>query len=84
MRQAMNQANLYPPIFFIYPHLQDVIRVVLFNEKAPSEWDKISHYLTINKYIGNKEAREILHLSDTIKVSRLFKVRKAKGSATKM
>ena len=72
MRQAMNQANLYPPIFFIYPHLQDVIRVVLFNEKAPSEWDKISHYLTINKYIGNKEAREILKLGDSVKVSKYF------------
>ncbi len=84
MRQAMNQANLYPPIFFTYPHLHDAIRVVLSNEKAPSEWDKIAHYLTINKYIGNKEAREILHLSDTIKVSRLFNRWVKQGVLTKI
>ena len=84
MRQAMNLANLYPPIFFTYPDLQGAIRVVLFNEKAPTEWDKISHYLTTNKYIGNKEAREILHLSDTIKVSRLFNRWVKQGVLTKI
>lgn len=84
MRQAMNLANLYPPIFFTYPDLQDAIRVVLFNEKAPTEWDKISHYLTTNKYIGNKEAREILHLSDTVKVSRLFNRWVKQGVLTKI
>lgn len=84
MRQAMNRANLYPPIFFTYPHLQDTIRVVLFNEKASTEWDKVSHYLTINKYIGNKEAREVLHLSDTIKVSRLFNRWVKQGLLTKI
>lgn len=85
MRQAMTQANLYPPIFLTYPHLQDAIRVVLFNEKAPTEWDKISHYLTTkNKYIGNKEAREILHLDDTIKVSRLFNRWVKQGVLTKI
>src|SRR3990172_8079341 len=72
MRQTMSAAALYPPIFFTYPNLQDAVRVVLLNEQAPSEWDKVSHYLNANKYIGNKEAREILHLGDPVKVSKLF------------
>lgn len=84
MRQAMTQENLYPPIFFTYPHLKDAIRLVLLNEKAPNEWDKISHYLTKNKYIGNKEARELLRLSDTIKVSRLFNRWVKQGVLTKI
>jgi ATP-dependent DNA helicase RecG len=77
MRQTMSAAALYPPIFFTYPHLQDAVRVVLLNEQAPSEWDKVSHYLNAHKYIGNKEAREILHLGDTVKVSKLFNRGKA-------
>ncbi len=53
--------------------MQDAIRVVLFNEKAPTEWDKISHYLTTkNKYIGNKEARDVLKMGDSVKVSKYF------------
>jgi ATP-dependent DNA helicase RecG len=84
MRQTMSEAALYPPIFFTYPHLQDAVRVVLLNEKAPSEWDKVSHYLNTNKYIGNKEAREILHLGDTVKVSRLFNRWVKQGLLTKI
>ena len=84
MRQAMSQADMYPPIFLTYPHLQDAIRVVLFNEKAPTEWDKVSHYLTSNKYISNKEARSILHLSDTVKVSKLFNRWAKQGLLTKI
>ncbi|MEK7583738.1 MAG: RNA-binding domain-containing protein [Patescibacteria group bacterium] len=72
MRQTMLDANLYPPIFVTYPHLQDSVRVVLLNESTPSEWDKISAYLTRNKYIANSEARALLHVDDTVKVSKLF------------
>jgi ATP-dependent DNA helicase RecG len=84
MRQTMSEANLYPPIFITYPHTQDAVRVVLLNEKAPSEWDKVSHYLNESKYIGNKEAREILHLGDTVKVSRLFNRWVKQGLLTKI
>lgn len=84
MRQTMSEAALYPPIFLTYPFLQDAVRVVLLNEKAPSEWDKVSHYLNTNKYIGNKEAREILHLGDTVKVSRLFNRWVKQGLLTKI
>ena len=61
MRIVMRKANLFPPIFLTYPYLQDAVKVVLLNETAPSEWDKVSAYLTKNKYISNKEARAILN-----------------------
>jgi len=72
MRQTMKTANLYPPVFWTYPHLQDRVRVILFNETAPNEWDKVSAYLIENKYITNAEARKILHTEDTVKVSKRF------------
>ncbi len=84
MRQTMSAAALYPPIFITYPHLQDAVRVALLNEQAPSEWDKVSQYLKINKYIGNREAREILHLGDTVKVSKLFNRWVKQGLLTKI
>src|SRR3989338_7078938 len=31
MRQTMRTANLYPPIFWTYPRLQDAVRVIFFN-----------------------------------------------------
>jgi ATP-dependent DNA helicase RecG len=72
IRQTMNSADLYPPIFLTYPLLQDSLKVILFNEKAPSEWEKVVHYLNKNKYINNREARVILGIVDTVKVSKLF------------
>lgn len=84
MRQLMRKENLYPPIFITYPFLQDSIKVVLFNEKAPGEWDKISAYLGKNKYIANKEARDILYIQDTAKVSRMLNLWTKKGLLTKI
>lgn len=72
MRQTMKTANLYPPIFWTYPNLQDAVRVILLNEKAPNEWDKVSDYLIKNKYITNAEVRGILHTENTVKVSKRF------------
>lgn len=73
MRQAMRAASMYPPIFWTYPRLQDAVRVILINEKAASEWDKVCDYLNKNKYIANTEARKLLYIDDTSKVSRLFR-----------
>lgn len=84
MREGMKVANLYPPIFFTYPVLQDAVRVVLFNEKAPDEWDKISNYLKRNKYINNGEARGVLRIADIIKVSRLLKKWTVQGLLTRI
>jgi len=72
MRKTMNEANLYPPVFFTYPDLQDSLRVIFRNEKAPTEWDKVSHYLSKHKYIKNQVAREILNIRDTSVVSKLL------------
>ncbi|HBG68873.1 MAG: AAA-4 family protein [Candidatus Nomurabacteria bacterium GW2011_GWC2_39_41] len=84
MRQTMKTANLYPPIFFTYPNLQDAVRVVLLNEKAPNEWDKVSDYLIKNKYITNTEARGILLTEDTVKVSKRFNRWVKQGLLTKI
>ncbi len=83
MRAVMRGANLFPPIFYTYPFLQDAIRVVLFNETAPNEWDKISDYLNKNKYISNKEARTILS-KDLSTVSKLFGKWVKQGVLTKI
>ncbi|OHA03123.1 MAG: hypothetical protein A3J10_03965 [Candidatus Sungbacteria bacterium RIFCSPLOWO2_02_FULL_54_10] len=84
MRQTMMIANLYPPVFWTYPRLQDAVRVIFFNAKAPSEWDKVSDFLIRNKYINNTEARGILHVEDTGKVSKLFNRLVRQGSLTKI
>lgn len=72
MRQTMTEASLYPPIFLTYPYLQDSLRVILFNEKAPTEWDKISHYLNEHKYVTNKDARAVLGVASEVKMSKMF------------
>lgn len=84
MRQTMKTANLYPPIFWTYPNLQDSVRVILFNEQAPSEWDKVSDYLINNKYITNSQARGILNTGDTVKVSKRFNRWVKQGLLTKI
>ena len=84
MRYAMHEKNLYPPIFITYPFLQDSVKVVLFNEKVSNEWDKVSDYLCKQKYITNKEVREILHISDTVKISKLFNKWVRQGLLTKI
>jgi predicted HTH transcriptional regulator len=72
MRSEMNTQNLYPPIFFTYPHLQDAIRVVLLNELRQTEWDKVSDYLKENKYISNEIARSITGVEQRDAMSKLL------------
>lgn len=84
MRKVMNESSLYPPIYFTYPNLKDAVRVILLNEKALNEWDKISNYLNKNKYISNKEARVLLRIFDTVKVSKLFNRWARQGLLTKI
>jgi predicted HTH transcriptional regulator len=74
MRKEMDRSNLYPPIFFTYPHLNDSVRVVLFNTIRATEWDKVSYYLTHKeKYVTNEIVRKIIDNPDIFKVSRLLK-----------
>jgi len=84
MRDSMQAANLYPPIFWTYPNLEDAVRIVLFNELAPSEWDKVSYYLKKDKFINNRIARHILHIADTSVVSRLLSQWTKQGLLIKM
>ena len=73
MRDEMKAQNLYPPIFWTYPNLQDSVRVILFNEKAASEWEKVEFYLQNNKYINNEKAREITGVMQLHTMSRFLK-----------
>lgn len=73
MRQQMSENNLYPPIFFTYPSYQDSVMVVLLNEVQSDEWETVKEYLENNHYINNKKAREITHVEQSHKMSRLFR-----------
>jgi predicted HTH transcriptional regulator len=73
MRSEMHKQNLFPPIFFTYPDLEDSVNVILLNEERPNEWEKVYEYLKQNKYINNKEAREITGIVQMDKMSKLFK-----------
>jgi len=83
MRKVMNDATLYPPLFITYPTLQDGVRVILLNELAPGEWDKISHYLSDHKYITNSEVRYVL-LQDISTASKLLGKWVKQGLLTKI
>jgi ATP-dependent DNA helicase RecG len=73
MRGQMYGNNLYPPIFWTYPNLQDAIRVVLFNEIRATEWEKVSGCLEKNKYINNEQARGLTSIKDRDKMTQLLK-----------
>lgn len=70
MRKEMASENLYPPIFLTY---QDSIKVVLFNERQASEWEKISAYLRENKYITNEQARNVTAVVQRDKMSYMLR-----------
>ncbi len=73
MRNEMYKYNLFPPIFFTYPNLEDSVDVILLNEERPSEWEKVYEYLKSNKYINNSQARSITGIVQRDKMSRLLK-----------
>jgi len=73
MRQEMKNSNLYPPIYWTYPHLPDTVRVILLNEKVSPEWKTIYDFLKQNKYIVNETAREITGIKQMDKMSRILK-----------
>ena len=73
MRSEMLLNKLYPPIFATYPNLQDSVRVVLFNEATPSDWDKVVHYLKTNSLIDNETARKITKTQQINKMSEKLK-----------
>ena len=72
MRSEMQTHNLYPPLFLTYPTLEDSVEVLLLNEERPGEWEKVNGYLSNNKYIDNKTARDITGIVQTYEMSRFF------------
>jgi len=84
MRKDMQLADLYPPVFATYPTVKDGLRVILINEKAPTEWEKISHLLSTQKYIKNEDARTALKIEDTVAMSRLLSRWVQQGLLTKI
>lgn len=84
MRSDMKRKNLFPPIFVTYPYYDDLVRVVLFNEERPTEWEKVKEYLEINGYINNRTARDITGIVQTHEMSRLFKKWTEKGLLVKI
>lgn len=74
MRAEMDRSNLYPPVFYTYPNLEDAVRVVLLNSIKATEWDKVYAYLkNKERYVTNEKVREIVGNPDTSKVSRLLR-----------
>jgi ATP-dependent DNA helicase RecG len=73
MRAEMRAQNLYPPIYLTYPHYEDAVKVILFNEIATTEWDKVQFHLTKTKFINNEMARKLTGLTNPDKMSKLFK-----------
>ena len=73
MRMEMYNNQLYPPIFYTYPYLQDAVRVVLFNEKVNTEWEKVQHYLKQNKYLTNEITRTITGIEQRDSMAKILK-----------
>lgn len=73
MRNEMDSQNLYPPIFWTYPHIQDSVRVILLNETRGTEWEKVYYYLQKHRYITNSEAREISGVKQRDRMSRMLR-----------
>ncbi len=72
MRAEMQAKDLYPPLFWSYPHTQDSVRVILLNEHRADEWEKISFYLSNHAYLSNEEARTLTGVVHRDKMSRLL------------
>ena len=84
MQQQMYSHNLFPPIYLTYPIFIDSVMVALFNENRPSEWEKIKDYLSENKYIVNREARDVTGIVQVTKMSQLLNKWTRQGLLTKV
>lgn len=84
MQSEMHDHNLYPPIYWTYPYHIDSVEVGLFNESRPTEWEKVKTYLAENKYIVNREARDITGVVQVTKMSQLLNKWTKQGLLTKI
>ncbi len=53
--------------------MDDLVKLILLNEKQPDAWEKVKHHLTSHNHITNSEARKITGIVQTHTMSRLFK-----------
>ena len=84
IRNEMKTNNLYPPIYWTYPHLQDAVRIILLNEQVASEWDRVNFYLKEHKYITNEDARSITNIQQRDRMSQILKKWVDKGLLIKI
>lgn len=72
IQNEMATNNLYPPVYWTYPYYDDSVEIGLFNERRPTEWDKVKEYLLQHKYINNKTARTITGVEQIHTMSRFL------------
>ncbi|MEN9621633.1 MAG: hypothetical protein RLZZ67_67 [Candidatus Parcubacteria bacterium] len=73
MFKVMKQKNLYEPLYQPATLFPNSVMVVLFNLQKMEAWDTVSNYLDKNLKITNEQSRNITGITDTVKMSRLFK-----------
>ena len=79
MFQTMRGVGLYPPLFFVSSHgPTGNVLVILLNEKMPSIWEQVSHWLDTKGSITNQQLRQIAGW-DTLKASRVLRKWVAQG-----
>ena len=90
MFKVMKQRNLYEPLYQPATSFPNSVMVVLFNLHKIAYWDTVSNYLDKNYKITNEQARTITGVTDTVRMSRLFKqwvesglLKKAEGKSKK-
>lgn len=90
MFKVMKQRNLYEPLYQPATLFPNSVMVILFNLHKIALWDTVSNYLDKNYKITNEQARTITDITDTVKMSRLFKqwvesglLKKAEGKSKK-
>jgi ATP-dependent DNA helicase RecG len=75
MYETMHRADLYPPLYKVYPEItREAVQVVLLNEARPSAWDQVVFCIEEHGSIGNAEVRAILGTDDPVRASKLLKV----------
>jgi ATP-dependent DNA helicase RecG len=72
MRQTMEAAELYPPLYSVDTAKERVV-VQLSNEERPSIWTQVEAHLDEHGDIGNAEVRALLRTDDPVRASRLLK-----------
>lgn len=70
MRQVMEKATLYPPVYASEPRGREAIQVTLRNEARPTIWKEVEQWLEKNGTIGNAEVRRLLRSEDPLKASK--------------